>query len=217
MGYLDNAGLAHLWEKVRTALAEKQAGLSGRPGQVVGFSPAGEAEAQYLNLGQVSDGSPVGTIISYLGLTAPADYLVCDGAEHSVSDYPALADFFRQQFGSVNHFGGDGEVTFAVPDMRNLFLRGYHGGAEESLSGEVGARQEATTHVNITKTSAGTLVAANSGTFRSVQNADTDNGSSSLVIGDRYGRNAEIETSDIIDSYTARPVNMAVLFCVKAV
>ncbi len=90
------------------------------------------------------DGNPIGTIISYMGLTAPQDYLACDGTAYHIADYPELAAFFKEQFGSVNHFGGDGETTFAVPDLRNLFLCGYCGEAEEPLSGEVGERQEAT-------------------------------------------------------------------------
>lgn len=64
------------------------------------------------------DGTPIGSIISYLGRTAPRDYLTCDGGEYSISDYPELAAFFQKEFGSANHFGGDGESTFAVPDMR---------------------------------------------------------------------------------------------------
>lgn len=90
------------------------------------------------------DGNPVGTVISFMGTSAPEDYLVCDGAEYPIGDYPDLAEHFRQQFGAAGHFGGDGENTFAVPDLRNLFLRGYHCGAEEQLSGEVGEKQKAT-------------------------------------------------------------------------
>lgn len=50
--------------------------------------------------------------------------------EYAVGDYPELAEHFEEQFGDKQYFGGDGN-TFAVPDMRNLFLRGYHGEAEE--------------------------------------------------------------------------------------
>lgn len=64
------------------------------------------------------DGNPTGTVISFLGTSAPEDYLTCDGTAYNISDYPELADFFRQQFGAANHFGGDGTATFAVPDMQ---------------------------------------------------------------------------------------------------
>ncbi len=91
-----------------------------------------------------ADGNPIGTVISFMGRTAPDGYLACDGAVYDISAYPKLASFIKEQFGSFGHFGGDGTATFAVPDLRNLFLRGYHGEVEEALSGEIGEKQEAT-------------------------------------------------------------------------
>lgn len=64
------------------------------------------------------DGSPIGTVISFMGSAAPEDYLVCDGGVHNIAEYPDLAEFFREQFGSASHFGGDGETTFAVPTVQ---------------------------------------------------------------------------------------------------
>lgn len=63
------------------------------------------------------DGSPIGTIIRYLGTSAPTDYLVCDGSEYDISQYSELAEFFTQQFGASNYFGGDGTTTFSVPSI----------------------------------------------------------------------------------------------------
>lgn len=71
------------------------------------------------------DGSPIGTIISFMGKNAPKDYLICDGGVYNISDYPHLASFIQKQFQTINYFGGDGTTTFAVPDMRNLFLSGW--------------------------------------------------------------------------------------------
>lgn len=68
--------------------------------------------------------TPVGTVISVMGKTAPANYLACDGSIVNIADYPILADYFMAQFGSKNYFGGDGTTTFAVPDLRGEFLRG---------------------------------------------------------------------------------------------
>lgn len=94
------------------------------------------------------DGSPVGTVISYMGKTAPTGYLICDGTVKNVSAYPELAQHIKTQFGSSNYFGGNGTTTFAVPDMRNLFLRGYHG-STTALSGNIGAKQEGTVFPNV--------------------------------------------------------------------
>ena len=171
-----------------------------------------------------SDGNPVGTVISFLGLTAPAGYLVCDGAEYEITAYPALADFFRQQFGAANHFGGDGTATFAVPDMRNLFLRGYHGAAEEQLSGEVGARQEATEHPGFT--TARSSVSSNGivinpsiveGISSSPTHVDTGIVANLTAAAFTGTNNLAKPTDGRFSSFTSRPVNMAVLYCVKAV
>ena len=169
------------------------------------------------------DGNPIGTVISYLGLTVPKDYLVCDGAEYEITAYPALADFFLQQFGSKNHFGGDGTATFAVPDMRNLFLRGYHGTAEEQLSREVGARQEATKHPGFltgrSSISSNGIVINPSiveGTTSGPAHADTGavaNLTAAVFTGTSHMNKP---TDGRLSSYTSRPVNMAVLYCIKA-
>ena len=60
--------------------------------------------------------TPVGSIISYMGNKVPAHYLLCDGSEYNIADYPELAKHFKDDLGVVNYFGGDGITTFAVPD-----------------------------------------------------------------------------------------------------
>ena len=174
--------------------------------------------------GSAGDGNPVGAVISFLGLTAPAGYLICDGAEKDIREYPALADFFRQQFGTVNHFGGNGETTFALPDMRNLFLRGYHGEAEEALSGDVGATQEGTQHggtTSFTSSRKDTGILApvpNEANFSGIpynyDNARLATWYGSAVAQETGPIDPQIEPRPIF--YTARPVNMAVLYCIKA-
>ena len=210
--------------ELEEALDGKQDKISGSFGQVIGFTQAGVPEAQYLTMGQATDGNPVGAVISFLGLTAPAGYLICDGAEKDIREYPALADFFRQQFGTVNHFGGNGETTFALPDMRNLFLRGYHGEAEEALSGDVGATQEGTQHggtTSFTSSRKDTGILApvpNEANFPGIpynyDNARLATWYGSAVAQETGPIDPQIEPRPIF--YTARPVNMAVLYCIKA-
>lgn len=163
-------------------------------------------------------GSPVGTVISFMGLTAPAGYLVCDGAEYDMANYPKLAALFKEQFGSVNHFGGDGTASFAVPDMRNLFLRGFHGEAEERLSGEIGAKQNATASPNLFldfANNSGPTGLCEDHKTNAVQDAD------SLSPSMGYSRFKGSFSTDkgwqYSTHYTSRPVNMAVLYCIKAV
>lgn len=153
------------------------------------------------------DGTPIGTIISFMGLTAPTDYLICDGSLYNISDYPDLAAFFREQFGSETYFGDDGEGTFAVPDMRNLFLRGYRGEADEQLSGDVGKKQEGTVfpYFWADENIVGTL-------WIKPSNMD----STAPVLNQGYGAGSRTFSGGIPNSYTSRPVNMAVLYCIKA-
>lgn len=177
------------------------------------------------------DGNPVGTVISFMGTSAPEDYLVCDGAEYPIGDYPDLAEHFRQQFGAAGHFGGDGENTFAVPDLRNLFLRGYHGEAEKRLSGEVGEKQDATV---IPQIGSGGTSNINSeiwalgppeGTkpVNMPLNAEYENDRGASTLAYFMGDGKPIPINTLIDfhgdqyAYTTRPVNMAVLYCIKAV
>lgn len=84
----------------------------------------GIINAKYEN---IAAGTPVGEIISYMGTISPPNYLICDGAEYQISDFPYLTHHFIENFGTVNYFGGDGKLTFAVPDLRGEFLRGMGG------------------------------------------------------------------------------------------
>ena len=117
--FLNADRVYELWAKIKTGLTGKQDRLRGQPGQLAGFNQAGALSPQYLNFQVLGDGNPVGAVISFLGVTAPQGYLVCDGSQYAVEDYPELAGFFESQFGAKNHFGGDGETTFAVPDMQS--------------------------------------------------------------------------------------------------
>lgn len=173
-----------------------------------------QAEVLYLVESSIADALglgrmvPPGAIIPFMGLRAPSGYLVCDGAEHSISQYPHLAQYFEAQFGAKNHFGGDGTDTFAVPDMRNLFLRGYRGDSEEQLSGEIGDKQEATLHPRIFSSSAN--LAGYIGAIPDRVDSTQGENTGSLKISTSNGTAASGSTL-----YTSRPVNMAILYCIK--
>lgn len=163
---------------------------------------------------------PTGSVMAFLALTAPKGYLVCDGSEHSIAAYANLALFIKEQFGTSNYFGGDGATTFAVPDMRNLFLRGFHGEAEEQLSGEVGAKQEATVFPAIWAYTAnngasGTVYApvrTNNTSFQQ-ENADKEVSFGSNQVIANFTKSSD--GAKRLLSYTSRPVNIAVLYCIK--
>lgn len=83
------------------------------------------------NHGFASDRTPIGTIIS-VGCDSSLipsstikyptdDYFICKGTTLNIAEYPALADYFEDAFGSKNYFGGDGTTTFKVPDFTTDF------------------------------------------------------------------------------------------------
>ena len=61
--------------------------------------------------------TPVGTVITVIGVNAPSNYVECDGTVYPISTYPDLAAYFSSQFGVANYYGGDGTTTFAVPNL----------------------------------------------------------------------------------------------------
>lgn len=73
--------------------------------------------APYLNGATHTGFTPIGTVIDFLGTTAPSHYLKCDGNSYNIADYSDLANYFETVYGSKNYFGGDGVITFAVPTI----------------------------------------------------------------------------------------------------
>lgn len=167
------------------------------------------------------DGGPVGSIISFMGTVAPKDYLICDGATYDISVYPELAQHFNTQFGSMNYFGGDGTTTFAVPDLRNQFIRGYHGSAT-TISGDIGKLQYPTevptTHQRepvMSDQYACLLI--HSGEFPANHDGYVYQDDKRALYLTRYQDfSLEDPVYDEYAGYAVRPMNVAVLFCIKA-
>ena len=83
---------------------------------------------------------PLGKISLFPYDFAPANWMFCDGSVIPISENDALFDMLR------NTYGGDGENTFAVPDLRSIApkncnyciaVRGSYGGLRyEGIVGE---------------------------------------------------------------------------------
>lgn len=71
--------------------------------------------ADFLGIGDIDVplGTPVGTVIAYMGNIAPEGYLVCDGSTFSATQYPKLHALLG---------------TTITPDLRAEFLRGVDNG-----------------------------------------------------------------------------------------
>lgn len=167
--------------------------------------------------------APIGTIISYMGTTAPQDYLICDGTTYNIADYKQLSDFFAAQFGSANFFGGDGVTTFKVPDLRGEFLRGTGTNSHTNQgSGEnVGVHQDGTDtpYFGINQTTGDIWIQTSDpkdvGVSLGVHNPDATKYSANKT--GRYWRQTGTFDGDGHITYTSRPTNTSVLYCIKAV
>lgn len=170
---------------------------------------------QYVDTNNGTQDTPVGTIISLMGKTAPKHYLICDGTEYQIKDYPHLAEYFKKEFGTVNHFGGDGTTTFKVPDLRGEFLRGTgtNSHVNQGNGATVGTHQDATEVAMIQNYQNKTIGVDVGQSGWLSPNFDT---AISTAGGRRYqdvGIRTNSTNSNVI---TTRPTNTSVLWCIKA-
>jgi hypothetical protein len=66
---------------------------------------------------------PAGTVVHFAGNTPPVGYLAANGAIVSRTAYANLFNAIGTTFGA-----GDGSTTFALPDLRGEFIRGWDAG-----------------------------------------------------------------------------------------
>lgn len=162
--------------------------------------------------------TPTGTIISFMGNTAPNGYFACDGTEYNIVDYPDFVKYLEEQFGSISYFGGDGTTTFAVPDLRGEFLRGTGTGTRDTGSGDdVGVHQEPTEIPSIFVYD-GTLqytMPKDAGKGNNLQ-TNIDKGLNDRKSA-RYTSTGTINEENYENNlkYTVRPTNTSVLYCIK--
>ena len=87
-------------------------------------------------------GTPAGAIMPFAMTTVPTGWLAANGAAVSRGTYSALFTAVGTTYGA-----GDGSTTFALPDLRGIFIRGSSVGTVDGIiynggnGGAVGARQ----------------------------------------------------------------------------
>lgn len=167
---------------------------------------------------------PIGKVIFYDGLTAPAGYLACDGTVYNIEDYPKLAAHFAANHGVCNYWGGDGDTTFAVPDWRGEFFRasGTNSRVSQGSGSAVGVHQDGTITPSIAvdnreATPKIAFYTDSASTFLMVRNADrTINTGGGDILFRRANCTSSQTTSAIGNVYTSRPTNTSLLVCIKA-
>lgn len=171
--------------------------------------------------------TPMGTVISYMGTTAPKGYLICDGTVYNIADYPTFANFIKTQFGKYNFFGGDGTSTFAVPDLRGEFLRGTGTNSHiQCGSGAASGVHQEPTHIphiiadgdafewvcaKTTNDGIGDFKYADSGKY--FNTAGT--GAGTVYKYNTVGTVWKEYKNDYYDHVSTRPTNTSVLYCIK--
>ena len=88
--------------------------------------------------------TPIGSMIYYPSQNIPAGYLVCDGSEKLIADYPLL-------FNAIGYIGGEDVDTgyFRLPDMQGVVPGGFNPnlvGTTNPLAGNFGDKVGKPTH-----------------------------------------------------------------------
>lgn len=186
-----------------------------------------ESAIAALAAAQATDGVPIGEIVLHSGTTAPsAKYLVCDGTAVNIADYPALAQFFADNYGSANYFGGDGTTTFAVPDWRGEFFRaaGTNSRTGQGDGAAVGVHQDSTEipALSINVNNKTLYTNANGGNYSTQsQHFITQQSVDAWVSDGSTGGFTASVTEYVsggngIAAFRARPTNTSLLACIKA-
>lgn len=177
---------------------------------------------KYVNTDSGIEDTPVGHIIAHMGTSAPKHYLICDGAEYQIADYPYLAQHFADNFGSINYFGGDGTTTFAVPDLRGEFLRGTGINSHDNNGdgSKVGEHQDGTQQLDLIYNGYGgtnfiQLNLPESLTIPSQSTTFKDKIISNRVSYVQAKTNSGESLATGLGKYTSRPTNTSVLYCIK--
>lgn len=172
---------------------------------------------EYVNTVQGIEDSPVGSIIPVMSNVAPKHYLICDGTEYNIADYPYLSEHIKTDFGTYNYFGGNGTTTFAVPDLRGEFLRGVGTATRNTGSGaaKAGVHQDGTQFPNIfIYDSHLEYATSGNGTNNIPINKDITGGVRTVT---HYSKFTSTDTASYKNdlTFTSRPTNTSVLYCIK--
>ena len=176
--------------------------------------------------GGLASGVPVGTILAHAANTPPTGFLECNGSNISRSTYATLFSTISTTFGV-----GDGSSTFALPDLRGQFIRGWANNGSTDASRVFGSTQtdqnknhthttDSTTLTGgIRKISEGFLAGGSAtGVFTKTSdgnNSITGSSSTSPVGGVDFDGTHTHTISSSGGGTKARPTNLALMYIIK--
>ena len=151
-------------------------------------------------------GTPAGAVMAFAMNSAPSGWLAADGSNVNRTTYSALFSAIGTTYGA-----GDGSTTFALPDLRGIFVRGVGaqtlGGVSYSSNTFGVATQDA--------------VQGHWHTTQHALNASGSSGSGALSVGSGWGTTTVrgLITDGVNGTpraaYETRPANIAMLYCIK--
>ena len=165
--------------------------------------------------GQTGDvsiqGVPPGAVMHFAMTSPPTGWLAADGTAVSRSTYASLFSAIGTTFGV-----GNGTTTFALPDLRGEFVRGWDDGRGVDSGRALGGAQSWAIQ-NITGRANSDLVrfnlAATDGAF-AAESMVSRSRPSSTTTSDTYGIN--FDASRVVQTANeTRPRNVALLACIK--
>jgi len=161
------------------------------------------------NLQDLTNRSEVGAIKPWTKTTAPAGYVLCDGAAISRTDYADLFTVISTTYGA-----GNGSTTFNVPDLKGKLPQGYESG-NYAMAGTGGANtvtvavtnNQAVSAVTSTATSTQSVTVTGNIDNTSVTEAQLASHSHTSLSGDNYASNIQGTPGTRVTSLTGNTGN----------
>jgi microcystin-dependent protein len=155
--------------------------------------------------------TPAGSVSMFAASTAPAGWLECDGALVSRTTFAALFAVIGTTYGA-----GDGSTTFAVPDMRGEFPRGWDDGRGVDSGRALGSAQGQSTQAHNHQWwdytgGAGTTIDM----FSPGSSTWDSSGNPAANFSDPFTTDAYTSTTLLNTSGETRPRNIALMFIIK--
>lgn len=190
--------------------------------RVLGRITASSGDIEELTQAQAAElSSHAGQVGWFAMNSAPGGWLKANGALVSRTTYAALFSAIGTTFGA-----GDGSTTFALPDLRGEFIRGWDDGKGTDSgrvfgSAQLDAMQQITGTFDILdSTSDASIVQGDAGAFTRTANAGAVTGQGFLTrtADSRNTDRVSFDSADSTDARTStetRPRNIALLACIK--
>jgi microcystin-dependent protein len=140
---------------------------------------------------------PAGAVQAFAMNSAPTGWLAADGTAVSRSTYAALFSAISTTYGV-----GDGSTTFALPDLRGIFVRGS---GSQTIDGTTYNKTFAAKETDDIKAHTHTVTVANA------VSSNLSGGPS--AVGTIFGTTTP--TTSSTGGTETRPANIALLYCIK--